>query len=54
MNWEKYNSFPDYAFKDVNVKFHLSSSSISSPLGYAEMGKVYKDPSTGKLIIVEG
>lgn len=26
----------------------------SSGEGYTEMGKVYKDPSTGKLIMVEG
>ncbi|WP_298517403.1 DUF2149 domain-containing protein [uncultured Methanobrevibacter sp.] len=26
----------------------------SSGQGYMEMGKVYKDPSTGKLIMVEG
>ena len=26
----------------------------SSGQGYVEMGKVYKDPSTGKLIMVEG
>lgn len=29
-------------------------SSDSSGQGYTEMGKVYKDPSTGKLIMVEG
>lgn len=29
-------------------------SSESSGQGYMEMGKVYKDPSTGKLIMVEG
>ena len=29
-------------------------SSESSGEGYMEMGKVYKDPSTGKLIMVEG
>ena len=29
-------------------------SSNCSPQGYTEMGKVYKDPSTGKLIMVEG
>ena len=29
-------------------------SSNSSGQGYMEMGKVYKDPSTGKLIMVEG
>lgn len=29
-------------------------SSDSSGQGYMEMGKVYKDPSTGKLILVEG
>lgn len=29
-------------------------SSESSGSGYMEMGKVYKDPSTGKLIMVEG
>ena len=29
-------------------------SSESSGQGYMEMGKVYKDPSTGKLIKVEG
>ena len=28
--------------------------SNSSGQGYTEMGKVYKDPSTGKLIMVEG
>ena len=29
-------------------------SSESSGQGYMEMGKVYKDPSSGKLIMVEG
>ena len=29
-------------------------TSDSSGQGYMEMGKVYKDPSTGKLIMVEG
>ena len=29
-------------------------TSDSSGSGYMEMGKVYKDPSTGKLIMVEG
>ena len=29
-------------------------SSQSSGQGYMEMGKVYKNPSTGKLIMVEG
>ena len=29
-------------------------SSQSSGQGFTEMGKVYKDPSTGKLIMVEG
>lgn len=29
-------------------------TSNSSGEGYTEMGKVYKDPSTGKLIMVEG
>ena len=29
-------------------------SSNSSGQGYLEMGKVYKDPATGKLIMVEG
>ena len=29
-------------------------TSNSSPQGYTGMGKVYKDPSTGKLIMVEG
>lgn len=29
-------------------------SSDSSGQGYTEMGKVYKDPSTGRLIMVEG
>ena len=29
-------------------------TSNSSGSGYMEMGKVYKDPSTGKLIMVEG
>ena len=29
-------------------------SSNSSGQGYMEMGKVYKDPSTGKLVMVEG
>ena len=29
-------------------------TSESSGSGYMEMGKVYKDPSTGKLIMVEG
>lgn len=28
--------------------------SNSSGQGYTEMGKVYKDPSTGKIIMVEG
>ena len=31
-----------------------TESSDSSGQGYMEMGKVYKDPSTGKLIMVEG
>ena len=30
------------------------NTSNSSGQGYTEMGKVYKDPSTGKLIMVEG
>ena len=30
------------------------TSSNSSGQGYTEMGKVYKDPTTGKLIMVEG
>ena len=29
-------------------------SSQNSGQGYMEMGKVYKDPSTGKMIMVEG
>ena len=29
-------------------------TSNSSGQGYTEMGKVYKDPSTGKLIMVDG
>ena len=29
-------------------------TSNSSGQGYTEMGKVYKDPTTGKLIMVEG
>ncbi|MBR3140340.1 MAG: DUF2149 domain-containing protein [Methanobrevibacter sp.] len=29
-------------------------TSDSSGQGYMEMGKVYKDPSTGKLVMVEG
>lgn len=29
-------------------------TSNSSGQGYTEMGKVYKDPATGKLIMVEG
>jgi len=29
-------------------------TSDDSGSGYMEMGKVYKDPSTGKLIMVEG
>ena len=29
-------------------------TSNSSGQGYTEMGKVYKDPSTGKLIMIEG
>ena len=29
-------------------------TSDSSGQGYTEMGKVYKDPATGKLIMVEG
>ena len=29
-------------------------TSNSSGQGYMEMGKVYKDPATGKLIMVEG
>ena len=29
-------------------------TSNSSGQGYTEMGRVYKDPSTGKLIMVEG
>ena len=33
---------------------HAPDTSNSSGQGYTEMGKVYKDPSTGKLIMVEG
>ena len=29
-------------------------TSQSSGQGYTEMGKVYKDPTTGKLILIEG
>ena len=29
-------------------------TSNSSGQGYTEMGKVYKDPATGRLIMVEG
>ena len=32
----------------------VPDSSNCSPQGYTEMGKVYKNPSTGKLIMVEG
>lgn len=37
--------------QELNEKPQTSSGSGS---GYAEMGKVYKDPSTGKLIMVQG
>ena len=32
----------------------VPDTSNSSGSGYTEMGKVYKDPTTGKLIMVEG
>ena len=32
----------------------VPDTSNSSGQGYTEMGKVYKDPATGKLIMVEG
>lgn len=32
----------------------VPDTSNSSGQGYTEMGKVYKDPSTGKIIMVEG
>lgn len=32
----------------------VPDTSNSSGQGYTEMGKVYKDPNTGKLIMVEG
>lgn len=32
----------------------VPDTSDNSGQGYTEMGKVYKDPSTGKLILVEG
>ena len=34
--------------------YETPDTSNSSGQGYTEMGKVYKDPSTGKLIMVEG
>ena len=33
---------------------YTPDSSNSSGQGYTELGKVYKDPKTGKLIMVEG
>ena len=42
---------------EVNQGHELNQTpdtSNSSGQGYTEMGKVYKDPSTGKLIMVEG
>ena len=36
------------------VLYETPDTSDSSGQGYMEMGKVYKDPSTGKLIMVEG
>ena len=49
----------DKSSKDVTevaegqVLNETPDSSDSSGQGYMEMGKVYKDPSTGKLIMVE-
>ena len=43
--------------KEVNQGQELNDTpdtTNSSGQGYTEMGKVYKDPSTGKLIMVEG
>lgn len=42
---------------DVSQSQQLNETpdtSNSSGQGYTEMGRVYKDPSTGKLIMVEG
>jgi hypothetical protein len=43
--------------KEVNQGQELNDTpdtTNSSGQGYTEMGKVYKDPATGKLIMVEG
>ena len=43
--------------KEVNQGQELNDTpdtTNSSGQGYTEMGKVYKDPSTGKLVMVEG
>lgn len=37
--------------KELDDSINVSSSSGQ---GYTEMGKVYKDPDTGKMIMVEG
>ena len=45
------------SLSEVNQGQQLNETpdtSNSSGQGYTEMGKVYKDPSTGKLIMVEG
>ncbi|WP_407414795.1 DUF2149 domain-containing protein [Methanobrevibacter sp.] len=45
------------SMSEVNQGHQLNETpdiSNSSGQGYTEMGKVYKDPSTGRLIMVEG
>ena len=48
-------SSPDVTeVSEGHVLNETPDSSNSSGQGYMEMGKVYQDPSTGKLIMVEG
>jgi hypothetical protein len=49
------DSSPDVTeVEEGQVLNDTPDTSNSSGQGYMEMGKVYKDPSTGKLIMVEG
>lgn len=49
------DSSPDVTeVSEGQVLNETPDTSNSSGQGYMEMGKVYKDPSTGKLIMVEG
>jgi hypothetical protein len=49
------DSSPDVTeVEEGQVLNDTPDTSNSSGQGYMEMGKVYKDPTTGKLIMVEG